>query len=106
MPEAPATAVAAVGEVPAALVNTGMVVPIVVIDLRGESIVAAPALSDLSNYVSDYPNEEIHACDYQYYFRVVGSNSYYSLMILIYVLSLSSGTCAVNCLPVKNDIVS
>ena len=105
MPGALAT-VAVVVDVPAAMVNTEMAVPIVVFDLPGESIVAAPAPSDLSNYVPHYPNEASHSWDYQYYFRVVGSNSYYSLMILIYVLSLSLGTFAANCLPVKNDIDS
>jgi hypothetical protein len=48
-----------------------------------ESIVVALALFVQSNYVSGYPNEKFRYCGCHCCFRVVGSNSYYSLIFLI-----------------------
>ena len=59
-----------------------------------------------SNYVPCYPNEEIRYYDCHYCFRVVGSNSYYSLIILIYSLSFGPNTFVSIRLPVKNDLAS
>ena len=92
--------------VPVALVNTEMAVPLVGIDLREVSIEAAPAPSGQSNFVSGYPNVAIHCYDFHYYFRVVGSNSYYSLIILIYIVSFGPNNYVVIRLPVKNDVAS
>jgi len=85
MPEALATPAVAVC-LPAALVNTEMVALLAVFDSLEESIVEAPAPFGQSNYVSGYPNEEIRCYGYHYCFRVVDSNSYYSLIILIYII--------------------
>ena len=67
---------------------------------------AVPAPSGQSNLVSDYPNEAIHQHDYRYDFRVVGSNSYYSLIILIEMLSFGPNYCVIIRLSVKNDEAS
>jgi hypothetical protein len=64
-------------------VNTEMEAHLALFDLREESIVAESVPSGQSNFVPGYPNEAIHCSDYQYCFRVVGSNNYYSLSILI-----------------------
>jgi hypothetical protein len=105
MPEALATPAAVVCS-PAALVNTEMVALLVVLDPFAESIVEAPAPFGQSNYVPGYPNEENRCYGCHYCFRVVGSNSYYSLIILIYSLSCGPNNFAVNRLPVKNDLAA
>ena len=66
----------------------------------------ALALFDQSNYVSGYPNEEIRCGGCHYCFRVVGSNSYYSLIILIYSLSFGPNYFAFIRLSVKNDLAA
>ena len=81
MPEALATPVVGVC-LPAALANTAMVVLLAVFDSLEESIVEAPAPFGQSNDVPGYPNEEIRCFGRHYYFRVVGSNSYYSCFVL------------------------
>jgi len=105
MPVALAT-VAVVVYVPVAMVNTEMVVLLEAFDLRQENIVGAPAPSAQSNFVSGYPNEAIHCYDCHYCFRVVGSNSYYSLIILKYIVSFGPNNFAVIRLPVKNAVAS
>ena len=100
MPAALATVPAGV-YVLVALVNTEMAAPLVGIDLRVASIEAAPALSDQSNFVSGYPNVAIHCYVFHYYFQVVGSNSYYSLIILIYIVSFGPNNYVVIRLPVR-----
>jgi hypothetical protein len=62
-----------------AMVNTEIEELLAAFDLLEGSIVAAPAPSGQSNFVSSYPNEAIHCHNC---FRVVDSNSYYSLIIL------------------------
>jgi hypothetical protein len=89
-----------------AMVNTEMVVLLEAFDLREENSVGAPAPSGQSNFVSGYPNEAIHCYDCHYCFRVVGSNSYYSLIILKYIVSFGPNNFAVIRLPVKNDVAS
>jgi len=88
MPEAMATPAVEVC-LPAASVNTEMVTLLAVFDPLEESIVEGPAPFGQSNYVSGYPNEEIRWYGCHYCFRVVGSNSYYSLIILIYIFSFA-----------------
>jgi len=88
MPEAMATP-AVERCLPAASVNTEMVTLLAVFDPLEESIVEGPAPFGQSNYVSGYPNEEIRWYGYHFCFRVVGSNSYYSLVILIYIVSFA-----------------
>ena len=102
MPEAMATPAVEVC-LPAALANTERVALLVVFDPLEESIVEAPALFGQSNYVSGYPNEEIRWYGCHYCFRVVGSNSYYSLIILIYS---DPNNFAFIRLHVKNDLAS
>jgi len=89
-----------------AMVNTEVEVPLVGIDLLEGSIVAAPAPSGQSNFVSGYPNEAIDCYDRHYCFRVVDSNSYYSLIILKYIVSFGPNNFVVIRLPVKNDVAS
>ena len=66
----------------------------------------APAPFGQSNYVSGYPNDVIRCFGLHDCFRVVGSNSYYSLIILIYSLSCGPNNFAVIRLPVKNDLAA
>jgi hypothetical protein len=105
MPEALATPAVAVCST-ATLVNTEMVVLLAVSGSYEESTVEAPAPFGQSNYVSGYPNEEIRCYGCRYCFRVVGSNSYYSLIILIYSLSCDPNNFAVIRLHVKNDLAA
>ena len=105
MPEALATPAVAVYS-PAALVNTEMGILFAVLDPSAESTVEDPAAFDQSNYVSGYPNEEMRCFGCHYCFRVVGSNSYYSLIILIYSLSYGPNNFAVIRLHVKNDLAA
>ena len=98
--------VAVVVCVSAALANAVMAVLLAAFDLREVSIGAAPAPSGQSNFVSGYPNVAIHCFDFHYYFRVVGSNSYYSLIILNYIVSFGPNNYVVIRLPVKNDAAS
>jgi len=72
---------------PAALVNTEMVVLFALFDPFEENIVVALTPFGQSNYVLDYPYEQIHWYDYHYDFQVGGSNSYYSLITFIYTVS-------------------
>ena len=104
MPEAMATPAVEVC-LPAALANTERVALLVVFDPLEESIVEAPALFGQSNYVSGYPNEEIRWYGCHYCFRVVGSNSYYSLIIPIYLFFCPNNFAYIR-LPVKNDVAS
>ncbi|SRR6266581_8353428 len=104
MPEAMATPAVEVC-LPAALANTERVALLVVFDPLEESIVEAPAPFGQSNYVSGYPNEEIRCYGCLYCFRVVDSNSYYSSIILKYILYSDPNNFAFIRLPVKNDLV-
>jgi hypothetical protein len=105
MPAALAT-VAVEVYVPVELANTELAVPLVVTDLRVVSTEAAPAPSGQSNFVSGYPNVAIRCYDFHCCFRVVGSNSYYSLIILKYIVSFGPNNYVVIRLPVKNDAAS
>jgi hypothetical protein len=105
MPEVLATPAVAMCSL-AELVNTEMVVLLAVFDPSAGSIVEAPAPFGLSNYVSCYPNEENHCYDCHSCFRVVGSHSYYSLIILIYSLCFGPNNFAFIRLPVKNDLAA
>jgi hypothetical protein len=105
MPEALATPAAEMS-LPAVLVNTEMVILLALFDQRAVSIVEAPAPFGQSNYVSGYPNEETRCYDCHYCLRVVGSNSYYSLIILTYSSSFGPNYFAFIRLPVKNDLAA
>ena len=102
MPEPQATpAVAACS--PAAMANTGMVVLLAMFDPLVVNIAVALAPSGQSNDVSCYPYEEIRCYGRHYCFRVVGSNSYYSYIILIEILYFEPNNCTFIRLPLKND---